>query len=119
VSAIYGVYVYSDEHRTYCCELTPSRELTRIGLEWRPISSLPDEQAEALEAELMEHAELGDCVYMHCSAVTSYVQAHPDRQAPVETLSFEEDCPYGEYVDQLLEMWHTGTLSWRLPFPAP
>lgn len=117
VKVIYGAYVYSDEHRTHCCELTPSYELTCVGVVWDP-RDLTDEAVEELESVLIEHCDAGGCRYVHCWALKTFVGAVPEQQQDLPWLTFGDES-YGEYVDALLELWSSGSLAWTGPIPAP
>lgn len=64
---LWGVYVYDDTARTFCCELTPSRELVFCGSTWE---RSPDDESEAEKlAELINEADGQQelACYMWCS----------------------------------------------------
>ena len=64
---IYSRYLYNPNEHTYCCELTPSRELRFLGSEWvynEGIEFSDDEVEQLYEILLEGDTQTDDIIYM-------------------------------------------------------
>jgi len=87
---IWSLYIYTNECRTFCCELTPSYEQIYLG---EFANSLPENELETeeIESALLESGLQTDTVmYMHCSNVDRFPHYHFSDWIDFEGDNYEE-----------------------------
>lgn len=87
---IWSLYTYTNECRTFCCELTPSYEQIYLG---EFANSLPENELEIeeIESALLESSIQTDTVtYMHCSNVDRFPHYHFSDWIDFEGDNYEE-----------------------------
>lgn len=118
-SEVWGVYVFNSASHTHCCELTPSYELHRIGVDFSPNedwSELSEEKQERLHS-ILEDSEAAslpdnDVIYMHVSSVERIRERDSTlfRVVEVDSDTLEADDPRKAAVDEIRELFCTGCL---------
>ena len=111
IETIMGVWLYDDSSRTYCCEMTPSYELTRVEthIVWAEGSPQAGDEPGAEKARDEAYAEVDDAtvnisfMYVHCSDIEQSIEAHPDRHVQYGSgldSDGEEAWLYGDGMDE-------------------
>jgi hypothetical protein len=111
--AIWAVYAFDRNSRTFCCELTPSYELHFIACDEEPIDDISDDDRDELSEDIMRgtHDYFDQAVtYMHVSVVERFIKEKPDRLRQV-TLD-DDEITGGEEADWIGEHWNTGALMY-------
>jgi len=99
VLAVYGVYLFDRNTRTFCCESTPSHFLhwLRADVEWKVEPT--DEDRERVDSKLIDVDQSDSSHYRHVRDVERFIQDNP--------LMFHADPDEYETVDEAIE-YHQG-----------
>lgn len=114
-TAIYGVYAFDRNERTFCCELTPSYCLWFIACDEVPSGEPTEEQREALnELILTGSAQSEPVSYYHVRLIERLMEERPELFKQVGAIDLDDCHTVGDelnkQVDYIAENWGTGAL---------
>lgn len=108
VESIWGVYAFDRNAYSYLCELTPSHCLRFLGVDYKQLDDLTEEESEYLNVTVLENQYNCDPVtYMHVRSIEKLVQSDPKCLVEVNDL-LEEDV---DEFTSLIEAWSEGCIS--------
>lgn len=76
--AMYGVYAFDRNERTFCCEITPSYCLVFVANDYEEIDDLSEEERDSLNEKVLS-ASNEPVTYMHVRTVEKIIADHPER----------------------------------------
>jgi len=106
IKEIWDVYLYDQNERTFCCELTPSYCLNYMDTHAYFADGISDEDRDEAEESIMESTAWNDRVsYYHCSAIDSLPEEHKDRNNPLDDYDdtdWSDDEQYQAVIDDYI-----------------
>lgn len=121
---IWDVYAFDEESATYCCEITPSRELLFLGTTMEVKDNLPESEREKVHTVISDTEECADPVtYMHVGSLRRLEEERPHLFGSVPEGYFDDDqeeldecetenARWNMKFDLLREGWATGSLQY-------